>query len=644
MDTLIKNALLFDGNGNFPVYRDLAITGGKISAIEKSISAKKKTEIIDAKGLWLLPGMLDIHTHLDLEVEVNPGIGEAVRHGTTTVVVGNCSLGTAFGTQQNSGANANPVVDCFARVENIPKSVLAKCVENINWNNTADYLSHFKDIPLGPNIIPLIPHSMLRIEAMGLDAAVTRSANQTELATMRKLVSNAMEEGYAGLSIDSLPFHYLASDPYKEVRIPTQIANRAEIFELAEILRKHNRVLQLTPDADNPINTFKRLFWTSGRFFKKPLKISSLVALDFSAVPIFHKMILGLAKFLNSGLVKGHMHFQALSTNFRIWANGIESPLFEEIDSTRQLLACELEDREARLKLLNDPRWEAKYREDMARLMPQKGLKRFLPGFTFQLKPHNMKIEKAPIECWSGDTIADVLARLRLYRSTNKQEGAKDAAEAEAFDKMPPAADQLADFFLHCLKEYDMDFRWWTDIANTRTHIVKKILMDENTLPGFNDSGAHIASMAFYDGNLTTLKLAAESCLKTVAIAIKRLTKDPAQFFGVDTGEIKVGAQADLVLINPDQLRNYDTNQNRDYVYVDHYEVNCMVNRSDGVVDQVYINGKRVWENGKEYTEALGKEALGQVLRNGSKDGGNSKPLSGEGGQRKGEDQLLAVS
>ena len=57
----------------------------------------------DASGQGLLPGMVDIHTHLDLEVEVNPGLGEAVRHGTTSVVVGNCSLGTAFGAQEKNG-------------------------------------------------------------------------------------------------------------------------------------------------------------------------------------------------------------------------------------------------------------------------------------------------------------------------------------------------------------------------------------------------------------------------------------------------------------------------------------------------------------------------------------------------------------
>lgn len=215
-DLLIKNALLFDGSGSYPLYRDVAISHKKIAAVGKNLPAASAKEVIDASGKWLLPGMLDIHTHLDLEVEVNPALGESVRHGTTSVVVGNCSLGTAFGAQRKNGAD--PVVDCFARVESMPKSVLAKCVEKITWHDSAGYLQHFAQIPLGPNIIPLIPHSMLRVEVMGLQASVMRKANADELEKMKTLLSEAMQQGYLGLSLDSLVFHYLANDPNKERR------------------------------------------------------------------------------------------------------------------------------------------------------------------------------------------------------------------------------------------------------------------------------------------------------------------------------------------------------------------------------------------------------------------------------------------
>jgi len=614
--TIIKNALLFDGKGSFPVYKDVAFENGVITKIEDSIPADGFAAVVDASGQWLMPGLLDIHTHLDIEVEVSPGLGEAVRHGTTTVVVGNCSLGTSFGKQTNSGVGANPIVDCFARVESMPKDVLEKCIANISWNNTGDYLDHFKNIPLGPNVVALLPHSMLRIEAMGLEAAISRKASEQELNKMCELVDDAMQQGYAGLSLDSLPFHYLSNDPHKDKRIPTQMADRKEIFPLMQLVRQYDRVMQTTPDVDNLLNFIRRLFWSSARLYKQPMKISALTAMDFPAVPSLYKVLLGIASLVNSKLFKGKLHFQALPTNFRTYANGVDTPIFEELKSTRQLIACEMNDRKARLALMNDPVWEQQYRKDMIKVMPDSGrLKPWQKPLTFLLTPTKIVIDSAPIRCWAGDTVADILARLKNYRESEGVRGAKDSEEAAFFARMPASVISLADFYLYCLKEFDREFRWWTDVANTRPELVRHILFHQGTLPGFNDSGAHISSLAFYDGNLMTLKIAQACGLQKVAQAVKRLSSEPAEFFSVDAGVIKLGAQADLVLINPEALRRYDTNENRQRVYVDHFEMECLVNRSNGVVDQVYINGERVWEKASRFTSSLGTKTLGRVLR-----------------------------
>ena len=134
-DTLIKNALVFDGTGGPPQQQEIAIKDGRIAARGTALPTTQAARVIDGEGKWLMPGLLDIHTHLDLEVDLEPGLPEVVRHGTTTVLVGNCSLGTCFGRQQEG--DQNPIVDCFTRVENIPKSVLNKCVEAVEWDNTA---------------------------------------------------------------------------------------------------------------------------------------------------------------------------------------------------------------------------------------------------------------------------------------------------------------------------------------------------------------------------------------------------------------------------------------------------------------------------------------------------------------------------
>ena len=117
-DVLIRNGLLFDGDGGQPVQADIAMRNGEIAAIAPGLDASQAKEVVDATGRWVMPGLFDAHTHLDLEVELDSRLPEVVRHGTTSVVVANCSLGLAFGRQNRYGEE--PLVDCFARVENMP--------------------------------------------------------------------------------------------------------------------------------------------------------------------------------------------------------------------------------------------------------------------------------------------------------------------------------------------------------------------------------------------------------------------------------------------------------------------------------------------------------------------------------------------
>src|SRR5215510_14135663 len=99
LDLLVKNGLLFDGLASPPVQGDLGISQGKIALIAPQISHPAK-ESIDATGLWVTPGFIDIHTHYDIEVEIAPALSESVRHGVTSVVMGNCSLSLAIGEPQ----------------------------------------------------------------------------------------------------------------------------------------------------------------------------------------------------------------------------------------------------------------------------------------------------------------------------------------------------------------------------------------------------------------------------------------------------------------------------------------------------------------------------------------------------------------
>jgi N-acyl-D-aspartate/D-glutamate deacylase len=193
---------------------------------------------------------------------------------------------------------------------------------------------------------------------------------------------------------------------------------------------------------------------------------------------------------------------------------------------------------------------------------------------------------------------------------------ARSTAERAALAAFPQPLAREGEFLLHLFRRYDRELRWWFIVANDRPAILRKLLFHPHMLPGFNDSGAHLINLAFFDGNLLTLQVAARESLEMVARAVRRLTSEPAEFFGVDAGRLDVGAQADLVLIDPEALRTYDTDASRRMVYRDIFAHEQLVNRSDGVVTAVYIAGEEVWD-GADFTPVLGRKRLGRALRAG---------------------------
>ncbi|TXH02833.1 MAG: N-acyl-D-glutamate deacylase [Nevskiaceae bacterium] len=617
-DTLIRNALVFDGSGQPPLRQDVAIRDGRIAALGAALPQDNASRVIDAAGHWLMPGLLDIHTHFDLEVELEPGLPEAVRHGTTTAVVANCSLGIAYGAQRRDGAD--PIVDCFARVENVPKHVLRKVADRVTWSDSQGYLDHFGRLPLGPNIVPMIPHSMLRIEVMGLQDSVTRAPTEAELQRMEALVERGMREGYVGFSTDALPFHYLANRPNTHKQIPTQFAPFAELKRLTQIVRNWGRVWQATPPKDDKLAVFRNFLLTSGRLYGRALKVTAVAAIDVATNRSLLRLGRLMSRLLNSKFLRGHFRLQALSAPFKIWSDGVITPIAEEIPVLRRLNERDLEDREGRAAIMADPQWQAEFRRmwwhgkrgfGLARLKHWLGLSDNV--LTRELR--DMTIESCPVPDWCGERMDVVHRRLLAWQQGGGgASGARSEAEREAFASFAQNVDD-GDFFLHLLRRFDTDLRWWTVTANRNDRTTKELLFDPLLLPGFNDSGAHLTNMAFYDGNLRTLKFAQEDGEAKVAQAVHRLTREPAEFFGVDAGRIEVGARADLVQVDPEALRRYQPEACIEYVYRAGFEHHQLVNRPRGVVVRTLINGRVAWEEGR-YTPIFGREPLGRVLLN----------------------------
>ena len=615
IDTLIKQAKVFN-RGHDPVIEDIAIGNGRIVARGPALEPGPNTKVIDAKGLWAMPGLFDIHTHYDLELEVAPGLPESTRHGTTTVVIANCSLGLAFGAQRENGAD--PIVDCYARVENIPKGVLRDCAEKVSWQTPAEYLNHLDGLALGPNVVTLLPHSMLRIDAMGFNDSISRDPSQAELSAMQRTLKGALADGYVGLSTDALPFHYLANQPNCHKTIPTQFAKYGELKALTQVVRDAGGIWQATPPKDSALGTLKTFLLTSGRLHGRPLTTTVVAALDIANNKKIVRLALFLARMLNSRWLKGNFHMQALGAAFKTWADGVITPLSEEIPELRALNETDLEDRAARLAILNDSDYIRAFKRMWMSGKQGWGLARLkrklkLEDYAFNRTLADMTVERCPIENWQGKDLQTLYERvLAILQQRPPQDLGEE--ERQLVERDFTAINDEADFMLQLLRSFDTALSWSTITANRNPQKVRELIMNPLLLPGFNDSGAHLTNMAFYDVNLRCLKLAAEGGDKDVSYMVKRLTCDAADVFGVDGGSIDVGDTADLILVDPKQLANYEGQANVERRYREEFRHEQLVNRSDGVVTQVFIGGQSAWRD-QQFSPQLGKQKFGRLLR-----------------------------
>jgi len=287
-----------------------------------------------------------------------------------------------------------------------------------------------------------------------------------------------------------------------------------------------------------------------------------------------------------------------------MYAEGAICPIFEEFTASRRLMACEIEDAAARRQIMATQEFGELFVREWHDRRAVATFNRDLDGLT---------IDRCPVSEWCGESFGAVYRRLKEFQRVGRT-AARSDAEAQALASFPDPLRREGEFLLHLLRRYDRALRWYFIVGNDRPEILKRLLFGKHMLPGFNDSGAHLINLAFFDGNLLTLQIAARESLTMVAKAVRRLTRDPAEFFRIDAGRLEIGSQADVVLIDPQALRDYDTDANRRMVHRPELGDEQLVNRSDGVVTGVWIAGEAVWD-GTQFGEALGRRRLGRALR-----------------------------
>jgi N-acyl-D-aspartate/D-glutamate deacylase len=577
-DLVISNGRWFDGTGAPSALRDVGIKDGRVVAIEAELPAAR--ERLDARGCWVLPGFVDIHTHYDAELLVAPALRESLRHGVTSVFVGSCSLSTIFSSPLDCA-------DLFSRVEAVPRAHVLAALEQVKtWSSAADYARHLESLPLGPNVAAFVGHSDLRAHVMGLGRSVDERVRPTkdELARMERLLEESLAEGFLGLSTMSNPWDKLAGDRWRSRSLPSTFAPWSEYRRLARVLRRAGRVFQGVPDLVTKVDAvgffLQSLGLPGGVLGRRALKTSLLTAADPKATPFVSRLITFAARLLNR--LGADVRWQHLPVPFEVYADGIDLVVFEEFGAGQA--ALHLEDQVQRNALMQDEGYRRRFRKDYE--------KRFSPR-VWHRDFHDALIVACPDASVVGRSFGDV---------------------ADARGVHP------VDAYLDLVVAHGTRLRWRTTIANHRPRELDRLAADPSVQLGFADSGAHLRNMAFYSAPVRFLRRvhdaqAAGRPFLTLERAVHRLTGELGDWFGIDAGRLQVGDRADVTVLDPRGL-DASLDAYHEAEIPEFGGLSRMVNRSDAAVLATLVAGKTVWERGA-FTPDTGVVRAGRFLRAG---------------------------
>ena len=573
-DTIIRNGRWFDGSGAASAVRNLGIRGGHVVAISPDpLDEMDCRHVIDATGKWVLPGLLDIHTHYDVEVLEGPALTESLRHGVTTVMLGSCSLSTIHVGGVDAG-------DLFGRVEAIPREHVIGAVDrHKTWTTCEQYVDALEARPLGPNVAAFIGHSDMRTAVMGLDRATRKSERPTraEQAEMERMLGEALRAGFVGMSSMQLLFDKLDGEVCRSRTLPSTYAKPRELRRLKSLLRNAHRVLQSGPDIQNPLNLGSQIAQSLG-IVRNPLKTSLLSAADVKTNPFAIRLLGPLARFVN--LLGADFRWQHLPVPFEVYADGIDLVVFEEFGSGAA--ALHLRDELDRNDLIRDEAYRRQFRKDYESKL---GVRVWQRDF------YDADIVACPDPSVVGKTFGAVGDERGLHP---------------------------VDAFLDLVLEHGKALRWRTTISNHRPDVLKKVARDSGIQMGFSDAGAHLRNMAFYNMGLRFLRHVrdAERAGKpfmTVERAVHRLTGELADWYRLDAGHLRVSDRADVVIIDPAHLDERLDAYAEDSI-AQYGGLSRMVNRNDEAVAAVLVGGRQVFAHGRA-TDLVGRQRTGRFLR-----------------------------
>ena len=500
-DLVIRGAQVFDGLGNPPVVGDVAIDAGRIRSIGHVAGAGRAT--VDAGGLALMPGIIDLHTHYDAQITWDRTMSPSPALGVTTAVIGNCG----FGVAPCPASLRETMMKNLSVVEGMDLDAL---LTGVRWDfeTFPEYMDQLRRIGPYLNTAVFAGHSVLRTVVMGEGASRDATPSATELTEMRRLLREAMDAGAIGFASSFSPNH----SGYGGRPMPSTIAVEEELHALTGVLGDVGRGVfmmatgsRATPEVMEAIAARTR----------RPAYISTVLTMYNEAAPA---RAIEYYERCAQALDRGNEVYiltscQPLSMDFTLLE---PYPLL----SHSAFDAIKGAPRERLAAVYADPSFRAAFRENLR--SPQSGIL-FLGNWT----------------------------NIELGRS-------RDPANAE-FEGMTLAAigkqsgmDPLDAFFDLALRE-DLQTHFILKSFNNDDDGVAPLLKHRAGVITLSDAGAHL--MYLCDAGFGLHFLAhwvRDTGHFTLAEGIRRLTSQPAERFRIpERGRLVEGAPADLLLFDP---------------------------------------------------------------------------------------------
>ena len=555
-DLIVRNGMIVDGSG-FSRYRaDVGVTEGRIAQIGR-LDGVAAERTIDADGLVVAPGIIDLHTHYDVQPFWDRLCTSSIWHGVTTVLTGNCGLTVAPLRPEHR----DPMLATFCCVEDLPFRSLS-AVMPWSWESFGEFLDAI-DIGLGVNMMPLVGHNPLRLGAMG-EAAWERHATPDEIATMQRSLAAAIEDGAWGWSTTNSPTH---AGPSGEP-VPTRRAANDERVALGRTLGRYNRgIIEILPpsvlkpdEADQQHLTDVAL--ASGRpvFFlvndasmqdytERAARQGAQVVALLRAIPFNPRITLKKTTFFNS------------------------LPVWDVLMGVTP---------DKRLAALGNPEKRAELREAATQRQRRR------PGVPGRFVP------------W-GSLFVNKVAR----EKNRPREGRR--LEDIATETGQHAADVMLDLALE--ERLETEFQLRTRSAEEDVALAEFVKRG-HVLPSQTDAGAHLNTNPCTAGESTYVlsEWVRDRQLMSLEDAIRRYTFQPAHTMGLhDRGLVREGLAADLMVFDLAKLGNRE-----DEITLDGPNgTPRRVQGADGV-HHVIVNGQVVLDHGV-HTGAF----PGRVLRSG---------------------------